>query len=124
MCLASACAPPRLPRGLGVWSPSGVFVGSRKIDFVESWSDLCRVSVQRGEYPDALVKRGLANEELKNWARAAQDYTKAIDALRPKDGRPDKAMKGDATIQERMYRQRACPRPSVSPLPELAFYGS
>lgn len=52
------------------------------------------------EYPDALVKRGLANEELKNWGGAAQDYTKAIDALRPKDGRPDKAMKGGATIQE------------------------
>ncbi|CAE7413371.1 unnamed protein product [Symbiodinium sp. CCMP2456] len=61
--------------------------------------DQCGVSektwVERGEYPDALVKRGLAQEELKNWGGAAQDYTKAIDALRPKDGRPDKAMKGD-----------------------------
>ncbi|CAE7180455.1 unnamed protein product [Symbiodinium pilosum] len=52
------------------------------------------------EYPDALVKRGLAKEELKNWEGAAKDYTKAIDALRPKDGRADKALRGDATIQE------------------------
>ena len=35
-----------------------------------------------GEYPDALVKRGLAKEELKNWEGAAKDYTKAIDAPR------------------------------------------
>ena len=53
-----------------------------------------------GEYPDALVKRGLAQEQLKNWEGAAKDYTRAIDALRPKDGRPDKALKGDAILQE------------------------
>ncbi|CAE7505271.1 unnamed protein product [Symbiodinium natans] len=52
------------------------------------------------EYPDALVKRGLAQEQLKNWEGAAKDYTRAIDALRPKDGRPDKALKGDAILQE------------------------
>ena len=57
-------------------------------------------SLAPGEYPDALVKRGLAQEELKNWEGAAKDYTKAIDALRPKDGRPDKALRGGATIQE------------------------
>ncbi|CAJ1403567.1 unnamed protein product [Effrenium voratum] len=52
------------------------------------------------EYPDALVKRGLAKEGLRNWRGAVEDYSQAIEALKPKDGRRDKALRGDARMQE------------------------
>eukprot|EP00929_Paragymnodinium_shiwhaense_P060225 TRINITY_DN30100_c0_g1_i1.p1 TRINITY_DN30100_c0_g1~~TRINITY_DN30100_c0_g1_i1.p1 ORF type:complete len:385 (+),score=117.88 TRINITY_DN30100_c0_g1_i1:75-1229(+) len=41
------------------------------------------------EYPDALVQRGLANEEVKRWSAAVKDYTTAIDIWR-KEMRPDR----------------------------------
>lgn len=39
------------------------------------------------EYPDALVRRGLAKEEIKDWAGAVADYSRAIDLWRPDDVR-------------------------------------
>jgi len=52
------------------------------------------------EYPSTLVKRGLAKEELKQWEGAVQDYTMAIEALRPPIGTPDKPLRGNARIQQ------------------------
>lgn len=39
-------------------------------------------------------------EGLQNWSGAVQDYTTAIDALRPKDGRDDIALTGNARMQD------------------------
>lgn len=38
------------------------------------------------EYPDALVRRGLAKEELKEWQGAVDDYSRAIAMWRPREG--------------------------------------
>lgn len=52
------------------------------------------------EYPSTLVRRGLAKEALKDWEGAVQDYSKAIDVMRPKDGRPDLPLRGNAQPAE------------------------
>lgn len=52
------------------------------------------------EYPDVLVRRALAKEELKDWNGAVSDYSRAVLLLRPPPGTPDKPMRGDARITE------------------------
>lgn len=52
------------------------------------------------EYPSTLVRRGLAKEALKDWEGAVQDYTKAVDVMRPTDGRPDLPLRGNAKPAE------------------------
>ena len=39
-------------------------------------------------------------EGLQDWNGAVQDYSKAIQALRPKDGRADVPLPGDSKIQD------------------------
>lgn len=52
------------------------------------------------EYPDALTRRALAKEEIKAWEGAVQDYTRAIEAWRPPENRPDIPLRGNAKPQE------------------------
>lgn len=52
------------------------------------------------EYPDALVRRALAKEELKQWAGAVEDYTRAINLWRPPPGTPDIPLRGNARPAE------------------------
>jgi len=52
------------------------------------------------EYPDALVRRALAKEELKDWEGAVEDYTRAILLWRPPPGTPDKPLRGNARPEE------------------------
>lgn len=52
------------------------------------------------EYPDALVRRALAQEELKQWAGAVEDYSRAISLWRPPPGTPDKALRGNVSPAE------------------------
>lgn len=51
-------------------------------------------------YNDLLQGTRPDKEGLQDWNGAVQDYTKAIQALRPKDGRADVAMPGSSRIQE------------------------
>ncbi|CAK0876251.1 unnamed protein product [Prorocentrum cordatum] len=46
------------------------------------------------EFPSTLTRRGLAKEQLGDWAGAADDYSRAIAAWRPQDGRPDAPLRG------------------------------
>jgi len=52
------------------------------------------------EYPDALVRRALAKEELKEWEGAVDDYSRAILLWRPPPGTLDKPLRGNAVPQE------------------------
>jgi len=52
------------------------------------------------EYPDTLVRRALAKEELKRWEGAVEDYGRAILLWRPPPGRPDIPLRGNARPAE------------------------